>query len=281
MDRLGIDWIGGWYIQHLKEGLVLPEGFNPRRKRHKESQDFLLRERLHNFFFPDAAQRNADHILRTPRVREFVEAMIISDAPPGMIAVAAENRFRTPITTEGVQRFKSCYWNVELLSSTELRALLDLRGERASLSDDPDIAIQAKLLTRAGWKDPRRVAAQLPSSPISALLSQMRLGVMPNGLNLQEILQKVQEGAALRAFEAIQHGDTLDDASKANFYISTARSAGEMLSGMATPEESLLRHLKKLTIKTDAESPPTVQQLSGGSHTADVQIISSSEKAVK
>ncbi len=279
-ERLKLDILGVWYLRTLRKEMHPPEGFNPLRKSHRPSQAFLFQERLHGLFYPDLPQRDADRILRAPRAREFVEAMLISEAPYEMIARAVATRFRLRVTTEGVARFKLIYWDVDALTQSDMRALLDFRVKTAEVHSDPDIARQSTSLARAGWKDPRRIAASLPSSPISALLAQMRLGVMPTNLNMQEILQRVQELSSLKSFEALQN-DTLDSAQMSNLYMSTARSANEMLSSMATPEESLLRHLQKLTIKTDPEAVPTINALSQGSHTAEVQMLSNKEKVIK
>lgn len=269
IEEKALDPLNEEYIDGLRAKLRKPEPFYPTDPFHSPSRRFLIKERLESFYFQDEVMRQANAVLASPRGKEFIESMLLSGAPAPAIARVLMERFRLPCTDKTVQRYAHFYWNLELVDSTEVRALLQLRVDNLQFSPNQNHQAQFVAVRRASYKDPRKVAAGLPSSPLSALLSQMRAGVMPREVNLNEVLGRVRDAGALRALESIMNG-SLEDAQAATLFMSASKTAMDMLDGLATPEAAVLDQLNKIQINSVETGVPSIQELSGGNFTTDV-----------
>jgi hypothetical protein len=165
-----------------------------------------------------------------------------------------------------VDHFRHFFWNVELLDATQMRTFVAWRTER--LADDESKAALARATKRV--TDPRRIAAELPFSPLAAILAQMRLGLLPPRTPLAERVSAAAELATLRAEEALW-GSSPSDAARARDFATTARIFHDMLSTLATPMDALREELRQISLRSDPARLPTVHALSGGHHTADLQ----------
>src|SRR5690606_33373353 len=105
-----------------------------------------------------------------PRVREMVEVMMISGAPDSAITFGLQKRLRFSATVEALELYRHYFWDLQLLDTSSLQALLFLRHERVVDSQDPEIKGQFNALRKGIHKDPRLAAAKLPATPLAGLL---------------------------------------------------------------------------------------------------------------
>jgi hypothetical protein len=268
LGEFGIYFLGKEYLEKLRGRLVTPEVFRPLDMTHPASLRFLIREGIRTLFHPTQATKTALRILSTPRAKEFTEAMLLSHAPPAAIA-ARMPAFRA--TTEAVEEYKKHFWNIEALTATQMRMLLSMELDQNVGESDPAVTRDMKrALKNASYRDPRKLAADLPYTPLTAVMSQMRMGVMPNRLELSEIMKGAQAMASLRLYEAILYGGPKDSMVALNFS-TVVKHMTEALETVVKPDENLRKDLQAIALRTDAAPVPSIHQLSGGNHTVDMQ----------
>lgn len=264
-----LDYVGDWYVDKLREQLSPPTPFRPFDKTHRPSKRYLLSTGLTWIFHPDAEGKRAFQILELPRIKEFVEAMLTSNAPFEPIAAELTQRRNFACTPLAVQRYREFFWNMDLVDSTELRALLQFRVDQLAAHSDPQVQAQQSAVKKAFWNDARRTASELPFSPLSALIAQMRMGLMPSKLDLARVLEQGRNFAAIRILEAAANNGR-GDSSKAFDYATVLEKITNTLERIVTPDAELYAELAKITLRTDDVPIPTIHQLSGGRHTADL-----------
>lgn len=266
-----LDYLGNWYLSRLRANLTPPKPFHPFDRNHTRSANFLYLNQLHPIFHTDDAARRAFKILELPRLKEFVEASIISGAPEAAIAMMASRRFRfKDCTPQVIERYRSFFWNIHLLDATELRALLQLRWAQLLNHPDAEIKAQAVLMSKAYYQDSRKSAADLPFSPISAMLSQMKMGIMPSNLDVAVIITQAQKFAAIRTAEELMANGKGASNNALNFSI-VAEKMTTVLKDIAKPDEELQKQLANIALRTSDDAIPTIHALTvgGGSFTTD------------
>lgn len=272
----GLDSLGTTYLQDLRDRCVAPKPFYPNNALHVRSHRFLIKEGIRSLYHPDENTRIALRVLRTPRAKEFVEAMILSHAPLLEIAAAVVKYRGIYCTGPALEQYKKYFWNVDLLDSTQMRTLMHYRvevsGDKGENATKEDRALHAAA-KKASYMDPRRLAADLPYSPVTALMSQMRMGAMPGKLELAQSVELVQAMAVLRAAEATLYGSLQDSITAKNFS-DVARNMTEMLESIVKPDENLREQLHAIALRTDTAPIPSIHQLSSGAHTAELQPMS-------
>lgn len=268
-EELKLDYLGDWYIQWLRDRTVPPKPFYPEDDTHKPSYRFMLSEGLTRAFQPDRAYREALRILARPRWRELVESMVLSGAPNEVVAHAVTVRMRGTVTEEGIKAYKHFFWNVDLLESIEMRALLELRHSGALAKDDATTQRQHLALRAFRHTDPRVVAARLPASPLAGLVAQMELGVMPRKIDMGEVVVRTMEAALLRTFASVHTGGPLN-VQMGQGYAVIADIMGRLKQSVVNPEDALREDLKRISVATTPNKVPMVNQLTGGNHTTNV-----------
>ncbi len=265
-----VDYLGNWYLSRLRATLTPPTPFYPFDPSHQRSSHFLYMNGLHPIFHADDAARKAFKILELPRVKEFVEASLISGAPSQAIALMTTRRYRFTCTPTVIERYRAFFWNLQLLDATELRALLQLRYAQLEHHADPEIRRQYDLMKRAYYNDSRKLAADLPFSPISAMLSQMKMGIMPSNLDVAVIIAQAQKFAAIRTAEELMSNGKGAASNALNFAI-VAEKMTAVLKDIAKPDEDLHKQLASIALRTADDAIPTVHALTagGGSFTTD------------
>ena len=267
-----LDYLGEWYLNKLRAQLKPPTPFHPFDRNHAPSRKFLMVSGLFWIFCPDKHGKNAFAILEQPRVKEFVESMIIAHATHIAIAARLRKSYHYDCTAADIDRYGAFFWNVNLLDSTELRALLALRADQLEVHTEAEIRFQSKAVRSASYKDPRRSAAELPFSPVSALITQTKMGVMPSNLDVLHITQMVQWWATTRALEEILVNGK-GASTRAADYGSVARNFNEILKDVNHPEAALRDELATIAMRTDDAALPTIHQLSQGQHTVEVVVM--------
>lgn len=268
-EQLKLDYLGDWYIQWLRDRVVPPKPFYPEDEDHGPSHRFLQHTGLLRAFQPDKYYQQALRILARPRWRELTESMILAGAPLDVVAHALRVRMKGTVHPEGVRLFKHFFWNIDLLESLEMRALLDMRN--SGLLAKPDESTQKQFLAMRPLRhtDPRAVAARLPSTPLAGLLSQLDLGVMPRKIDMGEVVERTMEAALLRTYGAVMQGGPMG-AQLAQSFAVTADIMGRLKQTVTNPEDALREDLKKISVATTPNKVPTLSQLTNGNHTMNV-----------
>lgn len=269
---LGLDDLGDAYLKRVKRQTIRPVPFKPLDKEHFPSQHFINKHRIYSLYFPDAAMKCAMTIADTPKLKEFVEALSLTGSPPSVIVQGAAFALpnAAPITVDGIRKFYHYFWNTDLLDFTEMRALIARRG--ASSKDGE--------YKKAFYKDSRKVACELPFSPLSAALAQIRLGITPRGVNFAELMERVCMVSGIKAYQAVLD-DSIRSAENAKNYVTTAQVAMELMERSQKPEAKIVERFTSLNKTNDHRPIPTIGQLSGGLHTADLQPIEEKARLVE
>jgi len=270
LRELGLDDLGDYYVNKLRQRLKPPTPFYPEDKLHFKSQRFLLKEGIQALFHEDLAAQRAMQILDLPRVKEFVEAMLIAYAPFDSIADALTAHRNFACDARTVELFKLYFWNVDMIDSVQMRALLRMRADTAAAHPDADIRRQSEPLSKSFWNDPRRAVAEMPFSPVSAMAAQMRMGLLPAQVDLSRIMMRAREHAVIAAYEAICTNGPQDHL-KARNLGDLVRSFTEVLEVVVKPDENMREQLAQIVLKTEEKNVPFIHQLSDGKHTVDMQ----------
>ncbi len=266
---LGLDFLGDWYLQWLRQRVRPPTPFYP-EENHKASNVFMLREQLTYAFLPDAAMNQAIRILQRPRARETLETMVLSGAGDDSIATALVRRHKLQCSELTVARYRHYFWNVELLDRTQMRAFLDFRNIDVLESPSKDVKNQYASLNRMRHSDPRAIAARLPQSPVASLVAQMSAGVVPKRMDLNAVLDTAMTQAVIRVAQYTGDGGP-NDAMMALQYANVAEAVKRLKESMGDPEEALREDLNRISVATTPHKVPTIHQLSDGKHTTNLQ----------
>lgn len=267
--ELGLDDLGDYYIDRLKKKLHPPSPFYPEDKLHIKSQRFLIKEGVQDLFFPDEHTEVAFKILDKPRVKEFVESMLIAYAPYEAISFSLTHHRRFRASARAIEIYKIYFWNIDLLDSVQIRALIQMRAGAAGLHANADIQRQAEPLKRASWNDPRRSAAELPHAPMAAVMAQMRMGIMPANLEMPKALMAARDMAVMTAFEALCMNGPNDHLKVRNL-ADSVRNMTEVLETVVKPDENMREQLQAIALRTDDRKVPHIHDLSRGQHTVDL-----------
>lgn len=268
-NELNLDYLGDWYMKWLRDRVRPPTPFYPEDESHVPSFRFLTREGLFKAFQPDKFYREALRILAKPRWRELVESMIISGATNEIVAHAVRVRMKGSMHEESIRLYRYFFWNIDLLESLELRALLELRNSGHLAKTDDTTQRQFLALRALRHTDPRAVASRLPSTPLSGLIAQMELGVMPRKIDMAEVVDRTMEAALLRTHAAVLQGGPMGS-QMATAFSMTAEAMSRLKQTVVNPEDQLREDLKRIGVATTPHKVPTVAQLTGGNHTTNV-----------
>lgn len=268
--ELGLDDLGDFYVDRLRKRLKPPTPFYPEEKSHPRSYRFVVTEGIEAACLGLLEFRTALRILERPRLKEFVETMLIAGADCAVIADALVRQRNFRADTRSVEMFKHYFWNVDLLDSLGVRAVLQFRATQAAVHPSEDIKRQFDVFKNAFYNDPRRIAAELPNSPMAAMMAQMRLGLLPARVNLPKLLERTRETAAMKAYEYL-NSNGVRDSQRARECADVVRAMTEVLDVVVKPDENLRDELEHIALRVDNTPVVTIHELSDGHHTIDVQ----------
>ncbi len=264
-----LDWLSLEYIDWVRTRIPpWPDPFYPFDRMHLSSSRFIYKERINRAFLVDLEMRAAGELKDKPRVREFIEAMMLAQVPNAAIAGYVLRAFRTYCTVEILEIYKHYYWNIDLLDSDMMRVLLQWRVENAA-NNIPIFKGMGRALRNAYYKSARKIAADLPHSPSAATLAQMRLGMSGSNQDLQTILYDLRNISSRRSVEAA-YQDGPGDSQKALNYMNIARGSEEMLQMTSNPQDQMVKQLESIALRTETKALPNVKALSAGQHTVDL-----------
>lgn len=278
MDMLRLkqlDFIGPSYIERLRLELHPPPHFQPENKLHRPSSRFITKHRLFYLFHPDLPMEEAYEILEDPKSKEAVETMLITDEAPALIAHRTRS-FGVQCTLQSIERYRFFFFNTDLVDDTELRTLLRLRTDFVDPnSDDYDDQVRMAM-KKVGFRDPRRIAADHPMRSMSAIMNMMRMGFMPNSVELSRLASSVRVMCLTQAAGTAMIGGP-GSAGETRDFIIAANGVSELLNNVGSPDTELQKELQMLALKTDDASPRHIAELPEGSHTVDVQPLAERE----
>lgn len=265
----GLDDLGAWYLDEIRAEDKTPRSFRPYDKRHQSSQRWLLQTGLYELYHPERDMKEAQRLLSIPRAKEFVEAMLAANAPLEAVQESLPRYTHSPTTVAALERYRYFFWNIELLNSVQLRALLHLRLERLANHMDPQVAAQAGPMKKASHTDPVRFAANLPFNPMSAVAAQMRLGVTARNIQIGKVLDAIQQAAAIKAYETLHFSSGPMAAMDAKTYLDMVRTAIEARDLLNDPDQRVYERLQLVALETEKRPSLTMHELTGGNHTTD------------
>lgn len=274
LHAMGLDFPGTAYLERLEQTLSVPKPFQPGDQKHFGSQRFLMKHRLTQFFHPDDASRLAHDLVKNARAKELIETMTLTDEPLAVVAHVVRSR-GTRCTVEALQRYCAFYWDLSLVDSVEINALLRMRSEHLVYRDDGievknHDRLQAAALGKAAYKDPRRLVTEMPITPMAGLLNRMRMGFMPSSVDLSRLADATRKAATVRAFDATMSGHPNAAASARDFAV-VAKVMTDLINDIGNPDQEIQKELQQLALHTEDRKPPTIHQLSAGNHTLDIQ----------
>lgn len=269
--ELSLDVLGDWYLTYLRQKMKPPKVFYPEDPGHMASQKYLMQEQLEYVFRQDEHMKKATRLLCRPRARELAETMILGGAPDHAVAKALGTRFQFKCDTLAITRFKYYYWDITLLSTVEMRALLEMRNQDLLNVGDKEIQGQYTALHRQRFADPRVIASRLPNSPLMGLIAQSHLGFAVKKTDVSELVGAAKVTALRRVSEYINLGGP-DNVQMANTLAITAEILGRLEKEVSNPEDQLRTDLQRIAIATTPNEVPTLAKLSSGNHTTDLGV---------
>lgn len=283
LQEMGLDYASEWYLERLKKRLHVPSPFFPFDKTHLPSQRFLVKEQLKGFFFPDDDEKVAHDLVKMPRVKELIETMTLAEEPLIVTSQMLQRQGKKCSVT-ALKRYCAFYWDLALVDSVEVHALLRLRVERLVIRADgeevhPYDRLQHEALKKASYKDPRRLVTDMPITPLAGLINRMRMGYMPSSVDLGRLAQATRMMSVVRAFSESMSGAP-DSAARARDFSVVARVMTEIITEMGSPDLDLKKELQQLALQTEDIRPPTIHQLSGGHHTVDLQPMTTDKEII-
>jgi hypothetical protein len=271
-----LDWVDDNYAKGLKDRMAVPNPFYPTNLAHKPSVRFVHKEKLAGFFTPDEPARIAHTLLQDARAKETIETMALTRDQPAFIS----HRLRTMgihSTVLAVQRYLTYYWDLRLVDTLEINALLQMRREvvlafPSGPNNEPTVhdRMQYAALNKVKYRDPRAMVLSMPVSPIAGLMNQLRQGIMPKRVELAAVAKAAQMAATFRVFEATMVGGPGGGAATRDYALG-AKMMGELIQELGSPEAELQKGLQQLALKNEDARLPLLSDLSGGSHTTDLQ----------
>jgi hypothetical protein len=264
----GLDFISPVYLTRVRSKLKLPKPFRPEDPHHTPSLAFILKTGINRLYMPDLSMKIAQDVLACARAKEFVETALISRAPMAAIAHMVTKHFQVYCTSGALEVYHHYFWNTDLFDTIQLQVLLSMRAEIAE-KYIPEFKGHAQVLRSAYFRDARKVAAEMPYSPMGAMLAQTRLGFAPTRSEVSLRMMEAKSLALLRACEALQRGGPHDSQNALN-NITSARILEELTQMTSKPEGQMLEQVQSIALRTDTQPMKSIHQLSDGRHTVDV-----------
>lgn len=267
-----LDYLGTTYLSNLRSTCVPPTPFFPEDKLHDRSQKFLRRERLESIFHPDEAMLGANAILENIRAKELVETMLMGASHPQWICTGL-SRQGVLVVPAAIGRYKHYYFNVDLVDSSEIKALMAVRllSAEGGDSDEQRLGTAHAAVVKG---DTRRNAAMVANPITTNIMNMLRMGLMPSTLDVARLAEATRSAALGGALDmAIRGLPTLG-----KDYAFIAQMMTEILETVGDPSGDLQEGLARLAIDTDSGEIPHIKQLSaGGTFTLDMQPIDTRE----
>lgn len=268
-----LDNPGSGYFDRLRKRLKVPKPFYPYNDQHPFSWRFLMREKIFPLFHPDHRMLNALNILHKPRAKEAVEAMTLVNDPPALICHRLLS-MGVRVDIKDLQRYQHFFWNIQLVDSTELRALLAVRVDEMVLNDAGGAnQVRAGAMKMAAYMDPRWVASRSYIPEVAALRNQMRFGYMPDRIDLARLVNAAAVIATSRILDELSSSHP-HAARNSEQFSQVATNMLTMLELIGSPDEEMRKDLTALGLETDElDTVKGVEVLTEGTYTSEMQLL--------
>lgn len=101
------------FVKEL-EKTKLPENFKAEED-DKISVEFLRQEGIYNLYFPDKSTKDAFSILAMLEAKDAIQKLIISREESSRIAKTVNNKYKTKLSAEAIDRYRHYFWNPEIM----------------------------------------------------------------------------------------------------------------------------------------------------------------------
>lgn len=274
-----LDNPGGSYLPRLRRQVDRPRPFFPYDELHFNSYRFLTRQKIVHMFFPDKATMGALKILETPRAKEIVETMLITEDPDLLICHRLES-IGVRIDPPAIQRYRHFFFNVVLVDRAELRALMEVRF-KATPFDGEGVynSARALALKHSGYSDPRWIAANAPNARVASMMNSIREGFLPTSVNLAKLAHSTAVLAMTR-MQAEMLATGPESSGRSRDYSIVAQNVYALLEQIGAPDEELRNELISMGVELQhsEKKVPSLQQLTDGNFSADLQLVKNDEE---
>lgn len=251
-----LDWLGEPYLKRLRQTCIPPTPFFPEDRLHTRSARFIRKERIESIFHPDDAMQAANQILHNSRAKELVENMIISNAHPAWVCTCLRRQLQMDVPDDAIVRYKHYYFNIDLIDSTELKALIALRVDSDGSTDADEQKVGAALVS-VSKSDTRRLTA-MASTPITAnIMNTLRMGLLPTRLDIARLADATRAAALAGGLDMAIRGLP----TQGRDYALMGKMMTEILESVGDPSNDLQAGLSKLMLDTESEPSPTLEEL--------------------
>jgi hypothetical protein len=263
-----LDFISDEYINRLRKKLKPPKPFRPTDNLHLASYRFVMQERVKSYFQRTVPMKSAIELLSLPPAKEFAEGMLGTKVPRIAIAEQLMKGFDVYCPAESLDLYEHYFWNTKLLSRLQQQALTQHRW-KALGKYVPEFKDSESLLKYARARDVRTLVAEMPYSPMTAMMAQMRLGTRPTRMDLALYASFGKDLAVQKSVEELCR-DTPGSFARFEKLTAGAKNLDEILQTAARPEEAIKEQLRSVALRTDTRTMLPIHQVSSGNHTVDL-----------
>lgn len=262
-----LDFLGYKHLERIRKFCTPPVPFYPDDPHHAPSERFLVKERIYALYRynDDDDAKCAIKLLDHPRGKEVTESMLAAGADPAYICVQLR-RVHYAATPRAIELYRHFYFNTELVDATELRAILMMRQNVEVDAGDSDATSFRAAFEKASKAEYSSLASMSSLSPFSRVLNMMKLGIMPNSVQISRIATIARLAATVRSAE----NSLLGHAERARDFALTAKIMNELMESVGDVSGDLQRSLMGMTLDTDATEVPSIEALTQGNHTVDL-----------
>lgn len=260
-----LDFLGIGHLGRLREITTPPTPFYPEDPLHHASQRFLIKERIQLLYRPDKDAKTAIYLLDHPRAKEMTEQLLFSGVEPLWVAQMLK-RVQFSATPRAVELYKHYYFNTDLVSNTEMRAIMGMRAHLDVNTHDTDEMAYSNAYNLAYKSHIGNLQTNSSASPFSRILSMMQAGIMPTGAQISRVATAGRMAAAVRSLENTLMGK----AEQARDFALTSKILNELLESVGDSSSDLQKSLMSMALDTDASEVPSIGALTDGNHTTDL-----------
>lgn len=280
---LGLLYGGEEFLKTLQASLAFPVPFRPNQSTHPPSVAWLEKHGL-AILFPAPGPpelRDAVRLIQKPRAKEILETLLLAGATRPAVAACLERekiemvspRLAPEEKRKAEERLllwvERLFWDVGLMDSTELKALLLTRtpspGQQAAF---PFLADKFK---KAAYGDPRLIMSHMPKGPAAVMLAQARLGMPMSRVDLSKLYEMLETLLVTKAFEVATspHNDAMIFLAA---LMSAAKTSADLREKATKPADTATETVRSTIVKYRKTGVYDVNALTGGNHRASPYI---------
>jgi len=260
-----LDFPGSHYLVSLRKKLHPPTPFYPYNEQHLSSTEYLLSQGVLTLFQLNASTQRALELLESPRAKQAIEAMVLVDDPDELICRRLAS-MGYGCAARDLKAYKHYFWNMKMVDSTDLKTILVNRAESVLQGNDAGNQARYKAMRSAIYQDPRYMVATSPIPQLAAIKNKMLLGYMPDEGTMSKLKKALHLGIAVSLADAVM-GNDKDKSMKVRDLASALKTLEESIAESGDEDGKLVEQVVGVSIQTDGEEVPHINEVSGGDHT--------------